>query len=107
MTKDDFSFLTVTKVYQGKQEHGFKLGSSNATFNITFEFATKKFSKIVINAANYNNSNASIIVNDSASQSLSSTFEDYTFELLEPTGKFEIKNGTGAKRCYIKSITLI
>lgn len=74
----------ASNTYLGPKDKGMKVGKSGKAGNITFALSDKgkvKATKIVVNAARYNDSKAvNLNVNNAGDQALNSaTFSDYTY----------------------------
>lgn len=107
---DGASYVTgiesTNNVYLGKDGYGLKFSSSSKNGNLVLNLAEAVTpTSIVINAADYNTSSASVSINGATAQSLATdkNFADYTF-----TGFGEISTiSIGATgRIYVKSITV-
>lgn len=76
----------ASNTYLGPKDKGMKVGKSGKAGNITFALSDKgkvKATKIVVNAARYNDSKAvNLNVNNAGDQALNSaTFSDYTYQI--------------------------
>lgn len=96
----------IDKVYAGM--YGLKFSSAKANGKVTLNLSADgqvNATKIVVNAKSYGTDKAAIAVNGMSSQSLTTSFEDYTFPLSNPTTLQSITL-TATKRIFLKSITV-
>lgn len=98
----------ASNTYLGKKPNGMKVGKSGSAGNITFALSDKgkvKATKIVVNAARYNDSKAvKLNVNDAGNQDLTSaTFSDYTYQINDNIT--ELKFAT-TNFSFVKSVTV-
>ena len=120
ITSSSSAFGTITcsatsRCYSGKTDHGMKVGaSSNAgSFTIAFSTPLANVSKITLNRASYNTSNATTITVKNGSTTLgsattpsgSTAFADMEITNLSISSLGGLTIET-AKYCYIKSITI-
>lgn len=98
------NLVTATNVYYNGDD-GLKLGKSNGAGTIKMNLASSVTpTSIVVNAKLYNSSkSATLKVNGSATQSVSSSFSDLTFDITSNTSYLEL---VSSKYIWIKSITV-
>lgn len=93
-------------VYAGS--YGLKLSSSKTNGNLVLDLASdyqKKVKTVIVNAKKYGSDVASISVNNSQTQSLTSDLADYSFTFDDASLTQLSLNA--AKRIYVKSITIV
>ena len=98
------NLATATKVYYAGS-NGLKLGASSSAGTIKMNLASHVTpTSIVVNAKLYNSSKAATLkVNGSTAQSISSSFEDLTFNITSEISFIQLD---ASKYCWIKSITV-
>ena len=98
------NLATATKVYYSGSD-GLKLGTSSAAGTIKMNLASNVTpTSIVVNAKLYNSSKAATLkVNGSATQNITSSFSDLTFNITSEISYIELAS---SKYCWIKSITV-
>ena len=98
------NLVTATNVYYNGGD-GLKLGKSSGAGTIKMNLASSVTpTSIVVNAKLYNSSkSATLKVNGSATQSVSSSFSDLTFNITSTTSYLEL---VSSKYIWIKSITV-
>ena len=96
--------VTATKVYSEGSD-GLKLGASSNAGKIKMNLANSITpTSIVVSAKLYNSSKAATLkVNGSTAQSISSDFSDLTFSITSEISYIELES---SKYCWIKSITV-
>lgn len=102
------SVTKATKVYQGKQGYGLKLGSGSGNGEIAFTLSDAgkvKATKIVVNAAKYGSDSNTLTINGKTGIAYTTTLSDITVELDGSTIE-ALSVATSAKRGYVKSITV-
>ena len=98
------NLATATKVYYGGS-NGLKLGTSSAAGVVKMNLASSVTPvSIVVRAKLYNSSkSATLKVNGSSTQSISSSFSDLTFNVSSSISYLELE---ASKYCWIQSITV-
>jgi len=98
------NLVTATKVYYGGSD-GLKMGTSSAVGAIKMNLASNVTpTSIVVNAKLYNSSKAATLkVNGSTAQNISSSFSDLTFNITSEISYIQLET---SKYCWIKSITV-
>lgn len=100
---------TATKVYQGRDGRGIKLGTSSAVGELTLTLATTvKPTKIVVTARQYNTSSTAVTVNDKEFTGLTSSMDEYTIDYDGNTevSQITIKTSSSSYRAYVGSIKI-
>ena len=98
------NLATATKVYYGGSD-GLKLGASSNAGTIKMNLASNVTpTSIVVNAKLYNSSKAATLkVNGSTAQSITSSFSDLTFDITSEISYLQLES---TKYCWINSITV-
>ena len=98
------NLVTATKVYYSG-DYGLKLGASSNAGTIKMNLASSVTpTSIVVRAKLYNPSKATTLkVNGSATQSITSSFSDLTFNITSSTSYIQLES---SKYCWIESITV-
>ena len=98
------NLATATKVYYGGSD-GLKVGTSSAAGAIKMNLASNVTpTSIVVNAKLYNSSKAATLkVNGSTAQSITSSFSNLTFNITSEISYLQLDV---SKYCWIKSITV-
>ena len=101
------SELNATKVFQGKEGYGIKLGTGSATGSLTLTLANeaKNVTSIVVNAQQYKNNETTLKIQDK-DYTTTNAFADYTYTYATPASVSTITLATTTKRGYIKSVTV-
>ncbi len=112
------SSVAATKVYQGKDGFGIKVGASSGTSSISLGFTTSgqvKPTKIIVNAcrwegnSGFDTGNLNYKINDASTTTtitLTNTLEDHEISMDGNTTLTSLYLAPTTKRIYIKSITV-
>ena len=104
------SSLSASKVYNGKDGCGIKLGSSSQAGSLTLNLSSPMtVSAITVEAKKYSASDSScgLTIQDKTYDGVSSDFGTFTYTYAQPTEISSVALSSTGKRIYIKSVTLI
>lgn len=83
-----------------------RLGSGSNTGTLTITSTSSNISKVTVNARTYNTDSPVSMTIDGSSNSLTTSYVDYSKEFTTPTNSCSIATTTNKKRAWIKSVTI-
>ena len=103
------SSLSASKVYNGKDGCGIKLGSSSQAGSLTLNLSSPMtVSAITVEAKKYSASDScGLTIQDKTYDNVSDDFGTFTYTYAQPTEISSVALSSTGKRIYIKSVTLI
>lgn len=103
------SSLSASKVYNGKDGCGIKLGSSSQAGSLTLNLSSPMtVNAITVEAKKYSASDScGLTIQDKTYDGVSSDFGTFTYTYAQPTEISSVALSSTGKRIYIKSVTLI